>query len=229
MSVRRRIIVNRRTKTEFFYYRRGTKVKFLYNYIRKFSVRQLARSESVYHDRKGSCDSYRVRDLQKAFVRKPRRNYVFSDVTRHIDFLPYGVTVDEFQHWVYENPNATPAERDAKWCELERKYTPYVVDTYHDCTYRATGHRWLTQGHIFQSPFYYIDYTLAQVMAFQFFNLDRKNHKLAWSRYIKLCKMGGKYPFVTLVKKDGMKSPFDEGVLHKTIRPLVKQLKSYNV
>ena len=91
------------------------------------------------------------------------------------------------------------------------------------------GHRWLTQGHIFGSPFYYIDYTLAQVMAFQFFNLDRKNHALAWKRYIKLCKMGGKYPFVSLVKKDGMKSPFDEGVLEKTMRPLAKQLKSYNV
>ena len=146
-----------------------------------------------------------------------------------IIFLPYGVTVDEFQHWVYENPNATPAERDQKWHEIEEKYTPYKIKAYEGCPYMMGGHRWLTQGHIFGSPFYYIDYTLAQVMAFQFFNLDRKNHALAWKRYIKLCKMGGKYPFVSLVKKDGMKSPFDEGVLEKTMRPLAKQLKSYNV
>ena len=93
----------------------------------------------------------------------------------------------------------------------------------------SKGRRWLTQGHIFNSPFYYIDYTLAQVMAFQFFNLDRKDHELAWKRYLKLCKMGGKYPFRTLVTKDHMKDPFAPGVIEKTVRPLLKVLREYNI
>lgn len=93
----------------------------------------------------------------------------------------------------------------------------------------AEGHRWLTQAHIFESPFYYIDYTLAQVMAFQFFNLDRKNHQLAWKRYLNLCKMGGKYPFRTLVNKAHMKDPFQEGVIKKTIAPLPKVLSGYKI
>ena len=151
--------------------------------------------------------------------------YRYQHLADSISFLPYGVTVDEFQHWVYENPEATPAERDAKWCELEEKYTPYKRACYKGCTYMAKGHRWLTQGHIF----YYIDYTLAQVMAFQFYNLDRKNHELAWKRYVKLCKLGGKYPFRTLVAKDGMKDPFLPGVVEKTIRPLTKVLKSFEI
>ena len=155
--------------------------------------------------------------------------YRYSHLADSISFLPYGVTVDEFQHWVYENPEATPAERDAKWCELEEKYTPYKRACYKDCAYMAKGHRWLTQGHIFASPFYYIDYTLAQVMAFQFYNLDRKNHELAWKRYVKLCKMGGKYPFRTLVTKDGMKDPFLPGTIEKTVRPLTKVLKSFHI
>ena len=162
------------------------------------------------------------------FFDDPER-YRYSHLADSISFLPYGVTVDEFQHWVYENPDATPAERDAKWCELEEKYTPYKRACYKGCTYMAQGHRWLTQGHIFASPFYYIDYMLAQVMAFQFFNLDRKNHELAWKRYLKLCKMGGKYPFRTLVTKDSMKDPFLPGVVEKTIKPLVKVLKSYDI
>lgn len=162
------------------------------------------------------------------FFEEPDK-YRFEHLASSISFLPYGVTVDEFQEWVYENPDATPAERDQKWHELELKYTPYKVAVYKDCKYMAQGHRWLTQGHIFASPFYYIDYTLAQVMAFQFFNLDRKNHALAWNRYLKLCKMGGKYPFRTLVVKAGMKDPFVKGTIKKTISPLVKQLKTYSI
>jgi Oligoendopeptidase F len=153
--------------------------------------------------------------------------YRYAHLADAIEFLPYGVTVDEFQHWVYANPNATPDERDAEWAALEEKYTPYKVKAKEGMGWDSCP-RWLTQGHIFASPFYYIDYTLAQVLAFEFFNLDRKNHDKAWKKYLKLCKMGGKYPFVTLITKDGLKNPFQDGVLKKTIKPLVKVLKDYH-
>ncbi len=81
--------------------------------------------------------------------------------------------------------------------------------------------------HVFQCPFYYIDYTLAQVIAFQFLLLDRKNHEKAWKKYLKLCKMGGKYPFRTLLAKTGLKDPFIDGNLAKTVKPLTKVLKTY--
>lgn len=162
------------------------------------------------------------------FFNRPDK-YCYSHLADSISFLPYGVTVDEFQHWVYENPDATHEERDQKWHELELKYTPYKVACYEGCEYMEKGHRWLTQAHIFDSPFYYIDYTLAQVMAFQFFNLDRKNHKLAWSRYLKICSLGGKYPFRTLVTKAHMKDPFAEGVIKSTITPLTRVLKTYKI
>ena len=197
----------------------------------------MARNIKVAELQTPTMDGAEIDSMSMEFFAEPWMHLFFDDPVKYrymhladsISFLPYGVTVDEFQHWVYENPTATPAQRDAKWHELEEKYTPYKVACYKDCKYMAEGHRWLTQGHIFASPFYYIDYTLAQVMAFQFFNLDRKNHKLAWRRYLKLCKLGGKLPFVSLVRKDGMKSPFDEGVMKKTIAPLVRQLKSYNI
>ena len=162
------------------------------------------------------------------FFENPER-YRYVHLADSISFLPYGVTVDEFQHWVYLHPEATPDERDAEWSRLEEKYTPYKRACYKDNAYMSKGRRWLTQGHIFNSPFYYIDYTLAQVMAFQFFNLDRKDHELAWKRYLKLCKMGGKYPFRTLVTKDHMKDPFAPGVIEKTVRPLLKVLREYNI
>lgn len=197
----------------------------------------MARSIKIPEYRMPTMESCEIDSMSMEFFAEPYMNLFFERPERYryvhladsISFLPYGVTVDEFQHWVYENPNATPSERDAKWHELEIKYTPWKVEAEKDCPYMYSGHRWLTQAHIFTSPFYYIDYTLAQVLAFEFFNLDRKDHEKAWKKYLKLCKMGGKYPFCELVKKDGLKVPFEEGVLKKTISPLKKALSSYNV
>ena len=192
---------------------------------------------SVPEYRCGTMDAAEIDSMSMEFFAHPYMEGFFDNAERYrymhladsISFLPYGVTVDEYQHWVYENPNATPAERNAKWCELEEKYTPYKREVYKDNEYLSAGRRWLGQGHIFASPFYYIDYTLAQVMAFQFFNLDRKNHELAWKRYVALCKLGGKYPFRTLVTKSHMKDPFLPGTIEKAVKPLLKELKSYKI
>ncbi len=187
--------------------------------------------------RNPTMESCEIHSMSMEFFTHPYMHYFFDEPNKYryqhladsISFLPYGVTVDHFQEWVYENPDATPAQRDQKWHELELKYTPYKVACYKDNKYMQEGHRWLTQGHIFSSPFYYIDYTLAQVVAFEFFNLDRKNHNLAWKRYVNLCKIGGKHPFRTLVKKANLKDPFETGTIKKTISPLMKELKSYNI
>ena len=197
----------------------------------------LSKDIKVPEYRMPTMESCEMHSMSMEFFAHPYMGYFFDDPEKYryqhladsISFLPYGVTVDHFQEWVYENPNATKLERDNKWHELEMLYTPYKVKYYGDCKYMMDGHRWLTQGHIFSSPFYYIDYTLAQVIAFEFFNLDRKNHNLAWKRYIALCKMGGKYPFRTLVAKSHLKDPFETGTIKKTIQPLLKVLKSYNI
>lgn len=197
----------------------------------------MARNIKIPEYRSPTMESCEIDSMSMEFFAEPYMDLFFDRPDRYryvhladsISFLPYGVTVDEFQHWVYENPEATPEERDAYWHSLEVKYTPWKVEAEKDCPYMYSGHRWLTQAHIFVNPFYYIDYTLAQVLAFEFFNLDRKNHELAWKRYIKLCKMGGKYPFCELVRKDGMKVPFDDGVLKKTLVPLKKVLDSYKI
>ena len=197
----------------------------------------MARGIKIPEYRSPTMEACEIDSMSMEFFAEPWMNLFFDEPNKYryahladaITFLPYGATVDEFQHWVYDNPDATKEERDAKWVELENKYTPYKAALYKGCGYLESGHRWLLQSHIFDVPFYYIDYTLAQVMAFEFFNLDRKNHKLAWNRYLKLCKMGGKYPFRTLVIKDHMKDPFEPGVVEKAIKPLLKVLKSYDL
>ena len=197
----------------------------------------MARNITIPEYRSPTMESCEIDSMSMEFLTEPWMNLFFDNPDKYryrhladsITFLPYGVTVDEFQHFVYEHPEATPAERDAYWHSLEEKYTPYKVRCYKGCDYMMGGHRWLTQAHIFDNPFYYIDYTLAQVVAFEYFNLDRKNHALAWKRYLKICKLGGKYPFRTLVQKAGMKDPFAEGVVKKTVKPLLKVLESYRI
>ena len=149
--------------------------------------------------------------------------YKYSHLCDAIEFLPYGISIDEFQHWVYEHPTATHEERCAEFRKIELKNLPHKV--YDDTPTFAHGGWWLRQGHVFSSPFYYIDYTLAQVVAFQFLIEDRKNHDKAWKKYVKLCKMGGKLPFTGLLEKDHLRNPFEKGNVAKNVKPLLKVLK----
>jgi M3 family oligoendopeptidase len=126
-------------------------------------------------------------------------------------FLPYGVLVDHFQHEVYGNPDASPAERHAMWKRLEAIYMPWR--DYGDIEFAAKGGRWQAQGHIFGAPFYYIDYTLALCCALQFWVKSRQDYPAALKDYVALCGRGGAAPFQALVASAGLISPFAEGAL----------------
>ena len=147
--------------------------------------------------------------------------YKFNHLAGALSFLPYGVSVDEFQHGVYENPDMTPDERKALWRKIEKKYLPFK--DYDDDAFMEKGTYWFRQGHIFGSPFYYIDYTLAQVCAFQFWVKSQDNHKKAVEEYIELCKLGGSKSFVELITATGLKNPFING----TVKDVIVPIKAY--
>lgn len=143
--------------------------------------------------------------------------YRFMHLSDAFMFIPYGALVDEFQHVVYAHPAFSPTERFKAWRELEKKYLPYRDFTGN--AYLEEGGFWQSQRHIYEAPFYYIDYTLAQVCAIQYWERFRKNRKSAWSDYLSLCKAGGSAAFLELVRIGGLESPFDPGVLERTIHP----------
>ncbi len=144
--------------------------------------------------------------------------YKFSHLAGAVNFIPYGVTVDEFQHFVFENPEATPEERKTKWREIEKKYLPFR--DYEDNDFLNRGGYWFRQGHIFSTPFYYIDYTLAQVCAFQFWIKTREDKEKAWKDYLRLCKAGGSKSFLELVELAGLKNPFEDGTIKEVVKPI---------
>lgn len=142
--------------------------------------------------------------------------YKYSHLASGVTFLPYGVLVDHFQHEVYENPNMTPAERRQTWRKLEKQYNPWK--DYDGDEYYENGGFWLRQAHIFGSPFYYIDYTLAQVCAFQFWKRTQVDHdETAWQDYLEICRLGGTQSFLQIIETANLKSPFEEGNLETVI------------
>jgi len=158
------------------------------------------------------------------FFKEDTEKFKYDHLNSAILFLPYGVAVDEFQHFVYENPTATPAERKQAWREIEQKYQPWT-----DCDgneFLENGGYWQRQAHIFASPFYYIDYTLAQICAFQFWYRADQDRKNALADYIELCKAGGSKPFLQLVESANLKSPFEAGCLAKVVKPVAEYLDS---
>ncbi|MCI9032400.1 MAG: M3 family oligoendopeptidase [Clostridia bacterium] len=149
--------------------------------------------------------------------------YRYRHLFKNIDFIPYGVIVDEFQHVVYENPNLTPAERNKAFKELTAKYMPYM--TYEGIPYLEEGTRWQYQMHIYESPFYYIDYCLAQTVALEFYAQSLKDHDKALANYIAFTKKGGSKMFKTLVSEAGLASPFEPDALKEVAAVCLKELK----
>jgi len=149
------------------------------------------------------------------FFQEDTEKYKFAHLAGGLQFIPHGVSGDEFQHFVYSNPEATPAERKAAWRDIEKKYLPHR--DYEGNDYLERGGFWQKQGHIYQSPFYYIDYTLAQLCAFQFWKRMNEDWKSAWADYLKLCRAGGSQSFTGLVQVAGLISPFEDGCIASVI------------
>ncbi len=158
------------------------------------------------------------------FFKEDEEKYKYMHLGSAIKFIPYGVTVDEFQHFVYENPEATPEERKNQWRQIEKKYLPHK--NYSECEFLERGGWWFQQGHIFGSPFYYIDYTLAQICALQFWKKNKDDHEKAWSDYLRLCDVGGTKSFLDLVEYANLISPFEDGCVSSIIGDIEEYLNN---
>lgn len=158
------------------------------------------------------------------FFKEDTDKYIYSHVAGALTFLPYGVLVDHFQHEVYEHPEMSIDERKATWRRLEKMYCPERNYAGFDLLER--GGYFYRQGHIFASPFYYIDYTLAQVCALQFYSRTLDKDENTWNDYIHLCKLGGTKPFLGLLEEAHIKSPFEDGCLKGVAKNMMKVLDS---
>ena len=162
------------------------------------------------------------------FFGKDARKFLYSYLAGALTFIPYGTMVDHFQHIVYEKPEMTPAQRHAAWKELLGIYMPWVkLDG--EIPFYSDGEGWQRQLHIYDSPFYYIDYCLAQTVSLQFWALLQEDRKTAWERYMAYTKQGGSRTFTELLAHAGLESPFDDACLRGVCEKAEKYLASYDL
>lgn len=160
--------------------------------------------------------------FMKMFFGDRAEDYVSMHIEDAAAFIPYGCMVDEFQHIVYENPDMTPSERNEAWLKLEKEYRPHV--DYTGNKYFEGGAFWQKQLHIYNYPFYYIDYCIAQTCAMQYKALMNEDYDKAWDSYLKLCKLSASDFFVNLIKDVGLKSPFENGCIKEIVEKLSEEL-----
>ena len=142
-------------------------------------------------------------------------------------FLAYGCEVDEFQHIMYQNPDLTPDERNAAWLKLEKKYRPWI--DFDNLPFYGRGAGWQRQLHIYECPFYYIDYCLSTMAALQFFLLSLTDHKDAWERYLRLVRRAGTASYTELLETAGLKVPFEEGSIKGIAQQMTDWLENHQV
>ena len=149
----------------------------------------------------------------EGFFGKDNRKDLYSHLAKALTFIPYGTMVDHFQHEVYAHPEYTPEQRHNIWRELLKVYMPWMRRD--DIPFYGDGKGWQRQHHIYESPFYYIDYCLAQSVALQFWALTQEDHAAAWKRYMDLVKLAGTRTFRQLTDAAGLETPFGPEALRK--------------
>lgn len=183
------------------------------------------------HNRYLTMETAEIHSMSMEFFTEPWMELFFGkDADRYrqmhledaVAFVPYGCMVDEFQHIVYEQPELSPSERKAAWTKLEEEYRPHM-----DCSgnkFLLSGGFWQKQLHIYEYPFYYIDYVLAQLCAFQYKIKMDQDYRAAWESYLKLCKLGASDFYPVLLESAGLKAPFEDGCISEIVAGLEQKL-----
>ena len=121
----------------------------------------------------------------------------------------------------------TPQERNEAWLKLEKMYRPYL--DLENMPFYGRGAGWQRQNHIYATPFYYIDYCLAQTVALQFWLEIEKDWKQAWEKYKMFVKRGGTDTFLGLVEGAGLASPVEDGCIREIAGHASEWLKEHKL
>ena len=159
----------------------------------------------------------------ESFFGENSEKYITAHLLGALCTIPYLVSVDEFQHEVYAKPDMTPAEWRKVWKSIEEKYMPWR--DYDGNEFLESGGFWMQKLHIFLYPFYYIEYALSQICAFQYYGRMKTDRKAAWEDYLRLCRAGGTKGYLELLKIGNLLSPFCEGTVEKSTAHVIEEIR----
>ena len=191
----------------------------------------LTRNDPIREHADITMETAETHSMSMEFFTEPWIDRLFgSDASRYVEmhfedammFIPYGTMVDEFQNIIYEDPSLDPKSRKTVWRDLEKQYKPHL--DYGDNAYLNAGGVWQKQHHIYDLPFYYIDYCIAGTNALQYKVWMDQDYKAAWNSYLTLCKLSASDFFPGLMSAAGLRNPFGAGCLAYIVRELSAKL-----
>ncbi|MDH5541610.1 MAG: M3 family oligoendopeptidase [Nitrospinota bacterium] len=139
-----------------------------------------------------------------------------EQLERVADIFPWVATVDAFQHWIYTNPGHSARERGEKWLEITARFE--VKLDWNGLNHDVKRYSWHRQLHIFEVPFYYIEYAIAQLGALQLYRLYKEEPSKAVDSYLGALALGGKSGPSALFDAAGIKFDFSAGNLSSLMK-----------
>lgn len=146
-----------------------------------------------------------------------------QQLERVITIFPWIATIDKFQHWVYENPNHTIEERSEQWLNIQEEFSSTAIDFSGLEGYRSFG--WQRQLHLFEVPFYYIEYGIAQLGAIGLWKQYKQNPAEAINNYITALQLGGTRTLPELFKAARLEFNFSPDYISQLMRFVKKELE----
>ena len=137
--------------------------------------------------------------------------------------LPWTATIDHFQHWAYTNPAHTRGERKSAWLEILHRYTSNQVDR--TGLEQYSEYQWHRQLHVFEVPFYYIEYGMAQLGAVAIWKRYREEPEQALSDYIEALKLGYSKPIGAIYEAAGIQFDFSREYVAELAAFVQQELK----
>ena len=193
-----------------------------YTALRTQPIASLAFSTSEINEIHSMAMEHFAYPWMELFFGEDADRYRYAHLAGALGVIPYMVSVDEFQHRVYEKPDMTAAERRAVWHEIEQEYMPWR--DYDGNEFLEQGGFWMQKQHIFIYPFYYIEYALAQMGAFEFYGRSKRDRSEAWNSYLELCRKGGSLGYFDLLRSAGLSNPFEDGTVEKIAKSIFEDL-----
>lgn len=192
---------------------------------------QLSRQEPLLAYRESPIEFAEVASMSMELLSLPYLEEFYTEVdsARHrrvllegiVELLPWVATIDAFQHWIYTNPTHSRAERTRYWLELDRRFGS-AVDW--SALPDARASLWQRQGHLFSSPFYYIEYGIAQLGALQVWATSRTDERGAIESYKSALALGGSRPLPELFAAAGVKFDFSANTIGRLMNVVRAEL-----
>jgi oligoendopeptidase F len=143
---------------------------------------------------------------------------------RVITIFPWIATIDKFQHWIYENPGHSLEERRQNWLAILNEFSSSVINFEGLENFRS--YNWQKQLHLFEVPFYYIEYGIAQLGAIGMWKQYRENPKAALENYKQALSMGGTQTLPELYKAAGISFDFSPDTINELMIFVKNELNS---